>query len=79
MASRFPQPIDAGLVPRFAGLPTFMRLPAVTNLTDVDIALVGELTVIDHWGRPVTYPLIPLSDGNLIYLTSSVLFSRTST
>jgi guanidinopropionase len=41
MASRFPQPIDAGLVPRFAGLPTFMRLPAVTNLTDVDIALVG--------------------------------------
>jgi guanidinopropionase len=41
MASRFPQPIDAALVPRFAGLPTFMRLPAVTNLTDVDIALVG--------------------------------------
>jgi hypothetical protein len=24
----------------------------------------------------VTYPLIPLSDGDLIYLTSSVLFSR---
>jgi general stress protein 26 len=42
----------------------------------LDVALVGELTVVDHNGRPVTYPLIPLSDGNLIYLTSSVLFSR---
>jgi general stress protein 26 len=42
----------------------------------LDVALVGELTVIDQSGRPVTYPLIPLSDGNLIYLTSSVLFSR---
>jgi len=42
----------------------------------LDVALVGELTVIDEAGRPVTYPLIPLSDGNLIYLTSSVLFSR---
>jgi general stress protein 26 len=41
-----------------------------------DVALVGELTVVDQSGRPVTYPLIPLSDGNLIYLTSSVLFSR---
>src|ERR1700722_5461666 len=42
----------------------------------LDIALVGELTVIDESGRPVTYPLIPLCDGNRIYLTSSVLFSR---
>ncbi|MGF6572536.1 agmatinase [Paraburkholderia fungorum] len=41
MASNLPQPLDAGLVPRFAGIPTFMRLPTVTNLTDVDIALVG--------------------------------------
>ena len=39
-------------------------------------ALVGELTVIDERGRPVTHPLIPLYDGELIYLTSSVLFSR---
>ena len=36
-----PQPIDAALVPRFAGLPTFMRLPAVTSPTEVDVALVG--------------------------------------
>jgi general stress protein 26 len=42
----------------------------------LDVALVGELTVVNAAGRPVTYPLIPLSDGNLIYLTSSVLFSR---
>jgi Pyridoxamine 5'-phosphate oxidase len=39
-------------------------------------ALVGELTVIDDRGRPVTHPLIPLYDGERIYLTSSVLFSR---
>jgi general stress protein 26 len=39
-------------------------------------ALVGELTVVDGHGRPVTYPLIPLYDGEKVYLTSSVLFSR---
>jgi hypothetical protein len=39
-------------------------------------ALVGELTVLDPTGRPVTYPLIPLYDGEHIYLTSSTLFSR---
>jgi general stress protein 26 len=39
-------------------------------------ALVGELTVIDGDGRPVTYPLIPLWDGERVYMTSSTLFSR---
>lgn len=39
-------------------------------------ALVGELTVVDERGRPVTHPLIPLYDGRLVYMTSSVLFSR---
>jgi pyridoxamine 5'-phosphate oxidase-like protein len=39
-------------------------------------ALVGELTVVNDEGRPVTHPLIPLYDGERIYLTSSVLFSR---
>lgn len=34
------QPLDSGLVPRFAGLPTFMRLP-VASPEEVDIALVG--------------------------------------
>jgi general stress protein 26 len=40
------------------------------------IALVGELSVVRPDGRPVTYPLIPLWDGERIYMTSSVLFSR---
>lgn len=39
-------------------------------------ALVGELTVVGTDGRPITYPLIPLLDGDRIYLTSSTLFSR---
>lgn len=39
-------------------------------------ALVAELTVLDHQGRPVTYPLIPLYDEERIYMTSSVLFSK---
>ena len=42
----------------------------------LEAALVGELTVVDAAGRPVTYPLIPLYDGERIYLTSSTLFSR---
>jgi general stress protein 26 len=42
----------------------------------LDAALVAELTVVDPSGRLVTHPLIPLYDGELVYLTSSVLFSR---
>jgi len=42
----------------------------------LNAALVGELTVIDRRGRPVTYPLIPLWDGARLYMTSSTLFSR---
>src|SRR3954470_19935710 len=42
----------------------------------LDAALVGELTVVRPDGRPVTYPLIPLRDGERVYLTSSTLFSR---
>lgn len=42
----------------------------------LEAALVGELTVVDGQGRPVTYPLIPLWDGERIYMTSSTLFSR---
>ncbi|MBA3586731.1 MAG: pyridoxamine 5'-phosphate oxidase family protein, partial [Chloroflexi bacterium] len=40
------------------------------------VALVGELTVIGRNGRPVTHPLIPLYDGEKIYLHSSTLFSK---
>ncbi len=42
----------------------------------LDAALVGELTVVSPSGRPITYPLIPLFDGDKVYLTSSTLFSR---
>ena len=38
-------------------------------------ALVCELTVLDGV-RPVTYPLLPLFDGERIFVTSSILFSR---
>ncbi|WP_018151781.1 agmatinase [Leeia oryzae] len=41
MSSDFPQPLDAAVIPRFAGIPTFMRLPAFTNPADVQIGLIG--------------------------------------
>ena len=39
-------------------------------------ALVCELTVVGRQGQPVTHPLIPLWDGERVYMTSSVLFSK---
>ena len=53
-------------------------MPAIPEPVErlLKTALVGELTVVDAGGRPVTYPLIPLFDGERIYLTSSALFSR---
>jgi len=42
----------------------------------LDVALVGELTVIGRAGRPVTHPLIPLYHAGKIYLHSSTLFSK---
>ncbi len=38
---RFFEPVDAAEVPRFAGMPTFMRLPVVEDFSQLDIALVG--------------------------------------
>jgi len=35
------RPLDAQVIPRFAGVRTFMRLPHVTDLTGVDAAAVG--------------------------------------
>ena len=54
-----------------------MRVPEPVEAL-LDVALVGELTVVDSTGRPVTYPLIPLYDRQTgkVYLTSSTLFSR---
>lgn len=42
----------------------------------IDAALVAELTVVRKDGRPMTYPLIPLWDGERVLMTSSILFSR---
>jgi len=42
----------------------------------IDAALVTELTVVRGDGRPITYPLIPLWDGEKVLMTSSILFSR---
>jgi guanidinopropionase len=35
------QPVDAAVVPRFAGIATFMRLPLVSSAEGLDIALYG--------------------------------------
>jgi guanidinopropionase len=36
-----PQPVDAALTPRFGAIPTFMRLPHLTDPAKLDIALIG--------------------------------------
>ncbi len=35
------QPVDALVYPRFSGIPTFMRLPIVTDPHLLDVAVVG--------------------------------------
>jgi general stress protein 26 len=70
----FSDAVIAGCTVSLVSDPTPLLPPPVIEL--LDVALVGELTVVDESGLPITYPLIPLSDGNLIYMTSSVLFSR---
>jgi hypothetical protein len=50
-------------------------LPAVVEEA-LNRALVCEFTVIDAAGRPITHPMIPLYDGDKIYLHSSILFSK---
>jgi general stress protein 26 len=42
----------------------------------IQAALVTELTVVREDGRPITYPLIPMWDGERVLMTSSILFSR---
>ncbi|WP_175843911.1 agmatinase [Burkholderia arboris] len=41
MPHDFPQPLDAAEIPRFAGIPTFMRLPVFDDPAQLQIALVG--------------------------------------
>ena len=42
----------------------------------LEVGLVAELTVVGSNGRPITHPLIPLYDGEHIYMHSSTLFSK---
>ena len=42
----------------------------------LNAALVCEFSAVDARGRPVTHPMIPLYDGELISMTSSILFSK---
>ena len=42
----------------------------------LEAALVCEFTVVQADGRPITHPMIPLYDGEKIYMTSSALFSK---
>jgi nitroimidazol reductase NimA-like FMN-containing flavoprotein (pyridoxamine 5'-phosphate oxidase superfamily) len=42
----------------------------------LEVVLVGELTVVGPNGRPITHPLIPLYDGERLYMHSSTLFSK---
>jgi guanidinopropionase len=37
----FPQPVEGTVMPRFADIPTFMRLPVERDATRLDIALIG--------------------------------------
>src|SRR6202008_4563912 len=41
MQDHNPQPVDGAVVPRFAGIATFMRLPAAASAAGLDIALTG--------------------------------------
>jgi general stress protein 26 len=42
----------------------------------LELALVGELAVVGPDRRPIVHPLIPLYDGEHIYMHSSTLFSK---
>jgi general stress protein 26 len=42
----------------------------------LEVALVGELAVVGPDDRPIVHPLIPLYDGERIYMHSSTLFSK---
>ena len=41
MAKKYNQPLSGFVVPRYGGLPTFMRLPYHDNPSGVEIGLIG--------------------------------------
>ena len=47
-----PQPLGGNEMPRFAGISTFMRLPATTPLAELDVAVVGVPFDIGTSNRP---------------------------
>jgi guanidinobutyrase len=48
----FPQPLGGNEMPRFGGIATFMRLPLVTDLSQLDVAVVGVPFDIGTSNRP---------------------------
>src|SRR3546814_5796430 len=54
-----PQPVDAAVTPRFGAIPTFMRLPYITDPTRVDIALVGVPRSEEHTSELQSLMRIP--------------------
>src|SRR3954454_4180625 len=42
----------------------------------LNAALVCEFSAVNARGIPVTHPMIPLYDGEKIFMTSSILFSK---
>jgi guanidinobutyrase len=48
----FPQPLGGNEMPRFGGIATFMRLPHVTDLSQLDVAVVGVPFDIGTSNRP---------------------------
>jgi len=41
MSEKFNQPLSGSVVPRFGGIPTFMRLPYVEDPTGIDVGQIG--------------------------------------
>ena len=59
------QPIDAAVVPRFAGLPTFMRLPHVPSAAGLDVALAdfrGDVLAAADLARDMTIAIRKIGD-----------------
>jgi guanidinobutyrase len=50
--SDFPQPLGGNEMPRFGGIATFMRLPLITDLSQLDVAVVGVPFDIGTSNRP---------------------------
>ena len=49
---QFPQPLGGNAMPRFGGIATFMRLPLIDDLSQLDVAVVGVPFDIGTSNRP---------------------------